>query len=137
MQRKVCVAMIESMALTPWLKGKKRFARAWGRAPELISGVPLQSGQYAARRLKNAISQVTTLNTIPPRMKFLASGLGSRKNNTSAVTVVISPKKCSEEKSTATLNGRLYGSERACKNLALAGGKWRLAGDSRPFMVIR
>jgi len=45
MQLNLWVARIESVALKPWLKGKIRRARAWVRAPELISGVPLQSGQ--------------------------------------------------------------------------------------------
>ena len=94
--------MIEMVALTPWLKGGMSFAREWGRAPELISGVPLQSGQWASRRLKNAINQVTTLNPIPPRMKFLPSGLGLRTKNTSAMIVKIRPKKCRAEKDTVT-----------------------------------
>ena len=84
-----------------------------GSAPELISGVPLHSGQCASRRLKNARIHMTRLNPTPPRITFTATGFGFLKNITTAVTVVISPRKCSAEKKTATLKGRLDGRERA------------------------
>ena len=92
MQRNVCVAMIESVAVTPWLKGKTRVALACGRAPELTSGVPLHSGQYADRRLKKATSQVTALKTMPPRITCIASWLGCMKHNINALIVVINPR---------------------------------------------
>jgi len=87
--------------------------------------------------LKNAISRVTTLNPIPPKMRFLASGLGARKNNTSAVSVMISPKKCRAEKNTATLNGRFDCSERPRENLALGGGREWLGAGSPRFITLR
>lgn len=125
MQRNVWVARIESVALTPWLKGGMRVALEWARAPELINGVPLQSGQYAARRLKKAMNHVTTLNPMPLRITFTASWLGSMQDNTTAVSVVMMPRECSAEKNAATVNGLLDGSDRARSNFAWAGG-WGL-----------
>ena len=101
------------MEVIPWLSGKMRLALEWGSAPELISGVPLHSGQYAERRLKKATSHVTMLNPIPTRITFTANGSGFVKNITSAVTVVIKPRKNNAAKKTATWKGPLDGRERA------------------------
>ena len=92
MQRNFWVAMIERVAETPWLNGKIRVARECGRAPEFTIGVPLHSGQWAARRLKNAINQVTALNAMPPMKTSRASGLGSVKIRASAVRVTMIPR---------------------------------------------
>lgn len=81
--------------------------------PELIIGVPLHSGQWAERRLKKEISQVTALKMMPPMNTSRASRLGSVKMRTSAVMVTAMLMKCSAEKTAATLKGRLEGSERA------------------------
>ena len=83
--------MIESVADTPWFSGKIRVALEWGSAPELNSGVPLHSGQCAARRLKKASSHANTLKIIDPMITFTASWVGLPKNIERAVSVVITP----------------------------------------------
>jgi hypothetical protein len=92
MQRKDCVVMMERVAVTPWLNGKRRVARECARAPELIIGVPLQSGQWAERRLKNAINHVTMVNEMPPMKMSRASRLGSVKIRTNEVSVTTMPR---------------------------------------------
>ncbi len=91
MQRKVCVVMMDSVAETPWLNGKIRVARECAWAPELIIGVPLHNGQWALRRLKKEISQVSALKAMPPIKTLRESMLGSVKMSTSEVSVVTIP----------------------------------------------
>jgi hypothetical protein len=79
----------------------------------LIKGVPLQSGQLAARRLKKAMIPVTMLIPNPPSMNFNESGLDSLKNNTAEVIVEINPRKYKAVKIAAMLKGRLDGRERS------------------------
>ena len=121
MQRKVCVARIESVADTPWLNGKIRVARECAWAPEFISGVPLHSGQRADRRLKNPMNHIITLKKIALTITLTANWLGSINIRMNAVTTVIIPMYCSAEKNAATLNGPLDGSERARSVFAFLG----------------
>ena len=88
-------------------------ALEWGSAPELIKGVPRQSGQRAARRLKKATIQRIMVIPRPPNMNFNESGLGCLKNNTIAGIVEINPRKNNAEKKAAMLKGRLDGRERS------------------------
>lgn len=92
MQRNFCVAMIESVALTPWLRGNIRLALTWTRAPLLISGVPLHRGQNVLRLLKKATSQLTALNAMQPTNKATALCFGSRITHARAVRPPITPR---------------------------------------------
>jgi hypothetical protein len=102
MQQNLWQAMMESVAVTPWLKGKMRYALEWGSAPELINGVPLQSGQWAARRLKKAMIHIMMLNPTLPSITCSASWLGALNNKINAVNAVINPRKYNAEKKAAT-----------------------------------
>ena len=89
MQRNFCDARIESAAVVPWLNGRIRRARTWVRAPLLINGVPLHSGQWVERRLKNAISQVMALKIMAPMRIRDADWLGCMNKHTKAVRLAI------------------------------------------------
>ena len=87
MQRNLCVAITDRMALTPRLNGKIRIAFLWGSAPELSRGVPLQSGQWVERLLKYASNQVMA---VKPRQKIsilAAKWLGLITKTAKVVTV--------------------------------------------------
>jgi hypothetical protein len=56
------------------------------------------------------------------------------ENITNAVRVVTTPMKCSDQKKTATLKGRLDGRERARKTLDLASGKSLVLFLARKFI---